>query len=147
MSRVSSTYRTIGKSPSPTSRGGFSSPLSLRSLTMYYNGSAPRTKRRGERGSLYLTPLLHLNFLPRTPLTNTEEVPVSSIIFTQKMNFSGNPMALKTSFIASCSIESKAFSKSSLRIIVGFLDALHWWIYSKDQAMQSWIVLPLMKPY
>lgn len=45
------------------------------------------------------------------------------------------------------SMVSKAFSKSSLRRIISLLDCSHWWMYSKDQAKQSWIVLPLINPY
>jgi hypothetical protein len=37
--------------------------------------SAAMTKRRGERGSPYLTPLLNLKGVPGTPFKRTEEEP------------------------------------------------------------------------
>jgi hypothetical protein len=46
-----------------------------------------------------------------------------------------------------CSTVSKAFSKSSLRMITSLFDGWHWWIYSWLQARQSCIVLEQMKPY
>ncbi|RCV17996.1 hypothetical protein SETIT_3G265300v2, partial [Setaria italica] len=72
--RVSSTYCRIGKSELYVRGiGSVRWPWSLESFTMVCNKSAPRTKRRGERGSPYRTPLLHANLFLGTPFKRTEE--------------------------------------------------------------------------
>jgi hypothetical protein len=46
-------------------------------------------------------------------------------------------LCLKTSIIAACSNLSKAFSKSSFRMTISFLDLWQREMYSKAQAKQS----------
>jgi hypothetical protein len=49
--------------------------------------------------------------------------------------------------MAGYSTLSNAFSKSILRIIIGFLERWQICRYSKAYAIQSWIFLVLIKPY
>ena len=104
-------------------------------------------KEKWREGSPCRTPLLHLKNFPGTPLSRIAEEPVSRMHFIHSNHFSRNPRCSIIVRIAWCSTVSKAFSKSSFRIITSLLDCWHWWIYSKHQAMQSWIVLDLMNPY
>src|ERR1043165_3055725 len=94
------------------------------SFTTDCNKSAAKTNSRGDKGSPCLTPLLHLNCFPGIPLRRTEDDPVASSSETQSLHFSLKPLNFKIWRIASCSMESKAFSKSILRIKRGLLDAL-----------------------
>src|ERR1041385_7905180 len=119
-------------------------PFLSKSLTTDWRRSAARTKSRGDKGSPCLNPLLHLNCLPGMPFNRTDEDPVSNSCCTQILHFNGKPLCFKISRMASCSIESKAFSKSILSRIRGLLDWWHWCRYSKAQAIQSWIDLSLM---
>jgi hypothetical protein len=50
--------------------------------------SAPRTKRRGERGSPCLTPLLYLNSFPGTPFSKTKEEPEERIALIHEIQLS-----------------------------------------------------------
>jgi hypothetical protein len=56
-------------------------------------------------------------------------------------------LCLRISRIAWCSILSKAFSKSRVKMTISFLEVLQRWRYSKAQPRQSWMDLVLMKPY
>jgi hypothetical protein len=85
----------------------FRKPISLALLRTDCKRSAARTNRSGERGSPCLTPFLQWIVLPGTPLRRTLEVPEEKILLTQDIHKSPNPFAL------TCSILSKAFSKSS----------------------------------
>ena len=106
-------------------------------LTTDCKRSAAITKRRGERGSPYLTPHLHSNCLLGMPLSNTEEDPDERISLTHPIHLSSKPLCLSICKITSCSTVSKAFAKSSFRMMIGLFDCLHWWIYSKAQAKLS----------
>lgn len=57
-------------------RQGFLDVVAAASLSMDWSKSAARTNMRGDRGSPCLTPFLHRNCLPGTPLSRTEEYPV-----------------------------------------------------------------------
>ena len=61
--------------------------------------------------------------------------------------FSPKPILFIISNMAPCSILSKAFSKSSLRIIISLFEVWQRCKFSKDHARQSWVVLVLIKPY
>jgi hypothetical protein len=86
------------------------------------NRSAATAKRRGDRGSPCLTPLLHLKSLPATPLSNTEDVADERMSFIHSIHLEGNPFALRIYMIAECSTRPKAFSKSNLRIMISLLE-------------------------
>ena len=62
-------------------------------------------------------------------------------------HFWPKPMESMMVRMAWCWILSKDFSKSILMITISFFEWWHKWKYSKDQAMQSCIVLSLIKPY
>ena len=117
---------------------------------LYWSGVArnlqPKTKRRGDRGSPCLTPLLHWNLFPSFPLRRTEEVVVERMFLIHVIHLFPKLIASWIVVIALCSTLSNAFSKSSFTMTT-FLD---WWqrcIYSKAQARQSWMVLVLINPY
>lgn len=109
--------------------------------------SAARTNNKGERASPCLTPLLQWKSLPRTPFNRTAEVQVERVFLIHKHHLLGKPLASKICTIAECSTISKAFSKSSLRIMISLLEWWHWWRYSKAQPKQSCIVLLCRNPY
>jgi hypothetical protein len=121
-------------------------PCSLALFRMDWRRSAASTKSKGERGSPCLT-LLQWNTFLGEPFNKTKDVPELKISFIHDSPLSPKPFLLMISSIAPCSILSKAFSKSSLRIISSFLDVWHRCRYSKDQAKQSWMVLVLINPY
>src|SRR3954470_8103730 len=106
----------MGKSGSCEGKCNCNLPLARRSFTVDCNRSAARTNNRGERGSPCLTPLLHLNCFLGTPLRRTEEDPEDRNLATQFLHLKLKPLYFRISKIASCSIESKAFSKSILRM-------------------------------
>jgi len=114
---------------------------------MDWSKSAAKTKSRGERGSPCLTPLLQWKVLPGTPFNRTVDVPELRMELIPDHHFMSKPLCAITSKITLCSILSKAFSKSSFRTIISFFEWWHRWRYSNDHAMQSWMVLVLMKPY
>lgn len=73
---VSSAYYIIGKSPPKLlPKGWCSIPVLAASLMIDWRRSAAITNNRGDKGSSCLTPLLHLNGLPGTPFSTTEEEP------------------------------------------------------------------------
>jgi hypothetical protein len=71
--------------------------------------SAPRTNRRGDKGSHCLTPLLHLNGCPGMPLKRIEDEPEERTTLTQEIHFSEKPLCLITCKITSYSLLSKVF--------------------------------------
>ncbi|BAS78794.1 Os02g0499575 [Oryza sativa Japonica Group] len=93
-------------------------PISGALFIIDCNRSATKTKRRGEIGSPCLTPRRHLKVFPGTPLRRTEVVEVVRISLTQFIQVLVKPLAFSTVRMAECSTESKAFSKSILRIRV-----------------------------
>jgi hypothetical protein len=126
ISRGSSTYCTIEKSvPHLSGIGRVGTPLCIADFRMLCNKSTTRTKSRGGRGPPCLTPLLQWKTLFRTPFNNIADVPDSIIIFNQCCHFAPKPLCCIILMIASCSILSKVFSKSSFRITIYFLEALH----------------------
>lgn len=98
-------------------------------------------------GSPCRTPLLHLNSFPTVPFMRTEEVAEDRRSCAHWIHFSGNPLALNICSTTTCSIRSKAFSKSNFRMMISLLDWWQWCKYSKAHPKQSWIVLPLTNPY
>jgi hypothetical protein len=91
-------------------------------MIQHWRRSAAIAKRRGERGSPCLTPLLHLNSFPTVPFNQTEEVATPKISKTQCNHLSEKPLALSISRIRECSIKSKVFSKSNLRTTISLLE-------------------------
>ena len=139
---------TIGKSEFASIEiGRFSNPSFFALLIIVCRRFAASTKRRGDRGSPYLSPLLQWKVFPGTPLRSTEEVPEFSMSWIHPTHLVPKPLCRRIWSIAGCSIMSKAFSKSSLRMINFFLEVLQMCKYSKAQTRQSWIVLVLIKPY
>jgi hypothetical protein len=114
---------------------------------MHCNSSVVITKRMGDIGSLYLTPLLQNKDLPRAPLRTTEVVAYWRIEVVHCNHWSLNPNCCIICRIQVCSIVSKALMKSSFKITISLLDCWHWCIYLKGQAKQSWMVLHLMNSY
>jgi hypothetical protein len=107
---------------------------------------AARIKIRGDKRSPYLTPILQWNVFPGTPFNRTEEIPKLKMHFIHLSQRTPKPLAFIKASIVSCSILSKAFSKSNFRMTISFLD---WWQscrYSRVQVEQSWLVLVLIKP-
>jgi hypothetical protein len=86
------------------------------------NRSAAIAKRRGERGSPYLTPILQMKSFPAVPLRSTEEVAVERRSLIQQIHLFGKPLACNMAKRVECSVRSKAFSKSNLRITISYLD-------------------------
>ena len=117
------------------------------SLTTDWSKSTAMTNNNGESGSPCRTPDLQTKWLPGTPFKRTEEEPVDKMLLIQPVQRASKPVHCKILRMASCSSVSKAFVKSSLRRMMGHLDALHWWIYSKHQARQYWIERQWRKPY
>jgi hypothetical protein len=70
----------------------------------------------------YLTPLVHLKSFPAVPLRSTEEVAVDNSSSIYLNHFGGKPLACSISKMVECSTRSKAFSKSSFRIIISLLE-------------------------
>ena len=105
------------------------------------------TNKSGERGPPYLTPHLHLNCLPNRPFRSTEDDPVGRISLIQAIHFASKPLCWRIYKISSCSTVSKAFAKSSFKMMMGIFDCLHWCIYSKAQPRLSWIALLFKNPY
>jgi len=89
---VSSAYCTIGKSSSGCGIGAFRRFCSAALFIRIYSSSAARTKSSGDRGSLCLTPLLHLKDFPGTPLRRIVEDPELRISLIQLTHFCGKPM-------------------------------------------------------
>jgi hypothetical protein len=145
--RVSSAYCTIGKSSIGWAIGAWMMFGEAAWLIRTCNSSAASTKTRGDKGSPCLTPLLQLKNFPETPWRWTVVEAELRILVTQWIQLAGRPRLDMTWMIAWCSTKSKAFSKSSFKIMISLLDWWHWWRYSKHQARQSWMVLDLMKPY
>ena len=145
---VSSAYWIIGKSlEAEHGIGRLKIPWEWALFTIYWSNSAAMTNRRGDKGSPCLTPLLHWNSFPGVPFKRIAEVPVSKILLTQLHQVDVKPRWCSMHKMVLCSIVSKAFSKSSLRMIISCLEYWHWWMYSNDQARQSCIVLFFMNPY
>jgi hypothetical protein len=88
-----------------------------------------------------------LKLITCMPLKITEEVPKDGILDIHVRYFPGKPMCCMTWIMIVCSTVSKAFAKSSFKMIISRLIWWHWWIYWKLQARQSWIVLLLIKLY
>jgi hypothetical protein len=148
MSKVSSAYGTIENSPPKSSLSGWLIvPFCQALLITVCNKSAARTKRRGDKGSPCLTPLKQLKVFPGIPFNNTAECPELRMLWIHPIHYSENPLCLITSKITWCSSLSKAFSISNLRTITFFLDLWHKCRNWNAHARQSWMVLPLMKPY
>jgi hypothetical protein len=129
------------------SMGARSRPWEAAWLTKIWRSSAASTKRKGDRGSPCLTPLLHLKNFPGIPLSRTAVQAEFRMLVTHRIQLSGKPRLDMICNITWCSTKSNAFSKSSFRMVASLLDWWHWWMYSKHQAKQSWIVLDLIKPY
>jgi len=91
---------------------------------MVYRKSATRTKSKGDKGSPCLTPLLQVKLFPGIPLSSTAEEADPKIFLTQLIQVSEKPLNFIISSMKGCSILSKAFSKSNLRITIFFLE---WW--------------------
>lgn len=97
-------------------------PLSLAWLRIDWSISAARTKRRGERGTPCLTPLLQWTIFPGNPLRRTEEFLEFKTDLIHSIHLFPNPYLDMICKSASCSILLNVFSKSSLRMINSFLD-------------------------
>jgi hypothetical protein len=69
------------------------------------------------------------------------------IDLTREIHLGPKPFAYSMAKVAEYSTLSKAFSKSILRIIIGFFERWQICRYSNALAMQSWIFLDLIKPY
>jgi hypothetical protein len=87
-----------------------------------YSSSAARTKRRGDRGSPWRTPLLHLKNFPGTPFNRIADDPEERTALTQFSHLSVKPMCCMTWMIDECSTVSKAFLKSNFKMIISLLD-------------------------
>jgi hypothetical protein len=81
------------------------------------------------------------------PLSKTEVVAEFMRDSTHKIHLAGKPLAMSVSNTMENSTRSKAFSKSSFRITISLLDWWHWCRNSKAHPRQSYMVLPLIKPY
>jgi hypothetical protein len=79
-------------------------------------------KEEGGKRIPYLTPLLHKKSFPPVPLRSTKEVVVDNRSLIHLSHLGGKPLASSISRTAECSMRSKAFSKSNLRIIIPLLD-------------------------
>jgi len=79
-------------------------PLLAASLIVDCKGSAAKTKRRGERGSPCLTPLLLLKGLPETPFSRIAGEAELKTTLIQEIHFSEKPLLAMTCRITSCSI-------------------------------------------
>ena len=145
--RVSSAYWIIGKSLSAERGiGSPNIPCSFAALRRDWRVSTDRTKSRGESESPCLTPLRQWKNFPGTPFNKTAKVPEPKMSFMCS-HFCGNPLNSITLIMNSCSILSKAFSKSNFKMIRSLLEWWHMCTYSRAQATQSWIVLLLINPY
>lgn len=72
---------------------GFSSkPFSIALLTRSCKYLAAKIKLKGERGSLCLTPLLHLNIYPYTPLRKTTYVSLERILLAHEHHLFLKPL-------------------------------------------------------
>jgi hypothetical protein len=99
--RVSSAYCTIGYfCPKSYRIGRLISPFCQASLISLYIKSAVLTKRIGESGSPYLTPLLQIIFFPGSPLRRTEVEAECSILGIHLIHFGPNPLALSMAIMA-----------------------------------------------
>jgi hypothetical protein len=88
ISKVSSAYCTMGKSPTNEPLNGcLITPKSQALLTIDCNRSAAKTNKSGERGSPCLTPLLQLKGLPGFPLRRIEDVPDFNRLWIQLTHF------------------------------------------------------------
>jgi len=87
----------------------------------YCKSSAVNTNKRGDRGSPCLTPLLHWNYFPGTPFNKTEELAVDNITDTHLIQSFRKPIANIMSAMVVCSTVSKAFEKSSFKIMISLL--------------------------
>jgi hypothetical protein len=67
--------------------------------------------------------------------------------FTREIHLGPKPLACSIAKIVEYSTLPKAFSKSILRIIIGFFDRWKICRYSKAHVMRSWIFLDLIKLY
>jgi hypothetical protein len=119
INRVSLAYCTIGKSEvCYRGMGRFRTPNCLALFKMDCNKSTASTNRSGDSGSPFLI----------------EEVPEFRISLIQLIHLSPNPLAFRISKIASCSIVSNAFSKSTLRMFSFFFDLWQICKYSNAHA-------------
>lgn len=90
---------------------------------------------RWNRGSTLGNPLLQWKALLGTPFRRTEEVPEPMIVLIHLIHLSLKPFALRTQYITSRSILSKAFSKFIFSIIISFVDLWQICRYSKAEAI------------
>jgi hypothetical protein len=98
------------------------------SLITYCSSSTASKKRRGREGPLVSLPFCkeissqgyHSRELRRSQRTKLD--PIQPLVWKAK-----------------CSHHFQDFAKSSFRVTISFLLCWHWWIYSKHQAMQSWL--------
>jgi hypothetical protein len=102
-------------------RGWQRFPLSTASFRISCNNSTASTNRRGDKGSPYLTPLLHRNVLPGTPFSSMDNWAELRISFVQVTHLVGKFSFCRVMMVG-CSIVSKAFSKSNLRMTISLLD-------------------------
>lgn len=143
ISRVSSAYCSVGGGEWESS--GWSNYSEWKACCIICcRTSATRMKRYGERGSPWRTPLLYLNDSPVDPLIKTCACPVSKICLIQLIHVSSNPLRCRTKYKQSQLTVSKAFWKSSFRIIVGFFLLIAHWTMSEASIKFSVIDLPLM---
>jgi hypothetical protein len=89
---------------------------------MHCNRSAVSTKRRGNIGSPYLTPLLHCRFFPGTPLSRIEVDAEFKIDEVQLSHCLLEPNCFIMLRIELCSMVLKAFVKSNLIKTISYLD-------------------------
>lgn len=102
------------------SQGVDNVPLLQAWLIMDCKTSAAKTKRRGDKGSPCLTPLLHLKGIPGTPFKRTAEEPEHKIALIQEIHLAENPLYCSMDKMTWYSTLSKAFSKSSFRRTISF---------------------------
>lgn len=96
MSRASSAYCTIGKSPWKFSpMGCLRTPFYQALLTILWKRSVARTNKRENKGSPCLTPLKQLKGFPGIPLSSTEEDPLPRMFLIHFNHFSEKPLCLR----------------------------------------------------
>lgn len=123
MMRVLSVYCRIKKSLEwCNSSGRFSKPWSFALLMIDCKRFVANTNKCGDKGSPCLTALLQWNNFARLPFRRTKEVPVLTLSFIQAIHLAPEPLFSIMFSIAQCSIMSRSFSKSNVRITNSFLD-------------------------
>ena len=146
---VSSAYCKMGKSAKlGRGIGSFRSAINFAFVNHGLGQICSQNKEEGDRSPCLTTTLLQWNVFPGTSLRSTIEVAIERIsLIYPAYPFLTNAPSFKNRRIAWCSTLSKAFSKSSFKMTIPFLEWWHKCKYSKAQSTQSWIVLDLLNPH